>query len=68
MSRIYVVHEFDGLEQVAEHLVIGNSQAQVVSFKARARYKAVPATAQDVAKLMGEGVKVEDATRVVEPE
>lgn len=63
VRRIYTVDEHHHSNGPAiSHLVRAVSQAQALSFLARKRYEISIATADQVATLMTDGVKVQDAT------
>ncbi len=57
MSTIYVIEQSNG----DVFMVEAGSQAQAIRHTVRSLFKARPAKPQDVAKLIGDGVKVEKA-------
>lgn len=61
MKRIYVVEENGSDGVVRATLVEAGSQAQAIRHVAGSRFSASPASARQVADLLGEGAKVEVA-------
>lgn len=63
-ARIYVVRDQDGQADSAANtrLVKASSQAQAIGHVVRARYTAGVAKQDELVRLMGAGVKVEEAS------
>jgi len=59
-KRIYLVEEATEGDSV-EHLISASSQSAAIQFLVKGRYKAGIPTTREVADLVSEGVKVQEA-------
>ena len=60
-KRLYVVKPGEAVQQTTPRLIRATSQASALRHATKGLYDVAAATTEDVANLMADGVKVEDA-------